>query len=182
MHTTTSKNIKTNNNQTASPAGELTTASAQTQTQIQTPILQSAAAARRLHKFINPAELEVIDNAVRGEEGEFFKNKLVELAGIVDNMPVTYQTDGQGDQAMAWLHYFTPGGDFYITERDQEEEQLQAFGLACIWEEELGYINIIELIEAGAELDLYWTPQTLGQVKAERLMSDVNYTGHSMHY
>jgi hypothetical protein len=149
---------------------------------LSTPISQAAAAARTLHKFINPQELEVIGNACMGEESEFWRKRLVELAGIVDSMPTTYQTDGQGDAATVHLHYFTSDYDFYITERDCEEEQLQAFGLACIWEEELGYISIKELVDAGAELDLYWEPKTLSQVKAERKMQDVNYVGHQMHY
>lgn len=165
------------NNQTASPAGER-----KQQHVFSTPLSQAAGAAKRLARFINPSELEVIGNACRGEEGEFFKSKLVELAELIGSMPVTYETDGMGDKAVAWLHYFTPAGDFYITERDVEEEQQQAFGLACIYEDELGYINIVELVEAGAELDLYWTPKTLGQVKVERLMSDANYAGHPMHY
>lgn len=152
------------------------------QTKIPTPMAQVAAAARSLARFINPAELETIGNACRGEEREFYKAKLVELAGVVDSMPTIYETDGQGDQAVAHLHYFTSDCDWYITERDQEEEQHQAFGLACIWEEELGYISIAELIEAGAELDLYWTPKTLLKIKTERVMSDVNYVGHPSHY
>lgn len=150
--------------------------------QLPTPMSQVITAAQTLQRFITPQELEVLGNAVRGEEGEFWKAKLVELAELVSSMPCTYQTDGQGDKAIAWLHYFTPSSDFYITERDESNEQHQAFGLAVIWEEELGYISISELLECGVELDLYWTPCTLSQVKAERLMSDTNYTGHPMHY
>lgn len=151
------------------------------ETTCQTPLSQAGRAAYLLRGFIGYAEMNTIGAACHGEEGEFWKAKLVELAQIVETMPTTYETDGQGDNAIAFLHYFTPAGDFYITERDQEEEQLQAFGLACIYEDELGYISIKELIEAGAELDLYWTPKTLGMVKAERLMSDVNYPGNPMH-
>lgn len=158
------------------------TASGRSSTTACVSMLDASAAAKRLQKFINAQELEVIGNACRGEEREFYKAKLVEMANIVATMPTTYETDGQGDAAVAYLHYFTQDCDWYITERDREEEQLQAFGLACIWEVELGYISIQELIGAGAELDLHWTPKTLGQVKAERLMSDVNYTGHPMHY
>jgi hypothetical protein len=67
------------------------------------------------------------------------------------------------------LHYFHPAGfDFYITERDMEDEQLQAFGLAVVHEAELGYISIEELKEVGCELDMYWTPKKLGLVKAAR--------------
>lgn len=148
----------------------------------QTPIAQATDAARSLARFINPAELESIGAACRGEEREFFKRKLVELAGIIKTMPVTYGTRGQGDRAVAHLHYFTPTADFYITERDHQRDQQQAFGLSIIWEEELGYISIVELINVGAELDLYWEPKTLGQIKAGRQMADVNYVGHPMHY
>lgn len=152
------------------------------QKQLPTPMSQVIVAVRTIKNFITPSELEVIGNAVRGEEGEFWKAKLVELGELVGSMPTTYQTDGQGDAAVAFLHYFTPDCDWYVTERDSEEEQLQAFGLACIWESELGYISIAELIECGVELDLYWSPKTLAQVKAERTMQDVNYVGHPMHY
>jgi hypothetical protein len=76
-------------------------------------------------------------------------------------MPKTYETDGQGDEAIAHLHYFTSGFDWYITERDMEEEQLQAFGLACVHETELGYISIVELLRNGAELDLHFMPKAI---------------------
>lgn len=178
MQTNTIKTEENNKTNTASPAGELTTASVQ----IPTPMSHAATAARSLARFINPQELEVLGNCCRGEEREYFKSKLVELAGIVDSMPVTYQTNGQCDQAIVWLHYFNQDCDWYIVERDCEEEQLQAFGLCCIWEDELGYVSIKELVDAGVELDLYWTPRSLGQVKAERKMQDVNYVGHPMHY
>jgi hypothetical protein len=154
----------------------------QSQTKMPTPMSQATLAARTLQRFINPGELEAIGNAVRGEEGEFWKSKLVELAKLVESMPTTYETDGHGDAAVVHLHYFTSDCDWYVTERDSEEEQHQAFGLAVVWEEELGYISIAELLECGAELDLYWTPKTLSQIKAARQMQDVNYVGHPMHY
>jgi hypothetical protein len=59
---------------------------------------------------------------------------------------------------------------------------LQAFGLACLWEQEQGYISIAELNKCGADFDLSWEPKTLSQVKAERQMQDVNYPGHPTHY
>lgn len=178
MHTTTNKNNKGNNQTVSDGSSQQQQLQGNTPTQMSQVIL----AARTLQKFVNPQELETLGDACRGEEREFFKAKMIELADVVDNMPCTYQTDGQGDNAIAYLHYFTPAGDFYVTERDQEDEQLQAFGLACMYEDELGYINISELLECGAELDLYWEPQTLSQIKTERQMQDVNYPGHPMHY
>ena len=101
----------------------------------------------------------------QGEENQFFFDKLVELAGIIETMPVTYETDGQGDQAIVYLHYFKAGFDFYITERDCENEQLQAFGKADLgYGAELGYISIVETLRAGAELDLHWQPKKLGEI------------------
>ena len=79
-------------------------------------------------------------------------------------MPKTYETDGQGLKAVAHLHYFTPAFDFYITEKDRSGGTKQAFGLACAHERELGYISIRQLVEAGADLDLHWTPKTLAEI------------------
>jgi hypothetical protein len=156
---------------------------AQSQKQKPVAMLEAAAAARRIKDFITPAQLEVIGNACRGEEREFFKAKLVELSNIIETMPVTYQTDGQGDQAIVHLHYFAGAGDWYITERDRETEQLQAFGEADLgYGGELGYISIVELLACGAELDLHWTPKSLNAIKAEQAMQNVNYVGHPMHY
>jgi len=145
--------------------------------------LQAGIALHNMRGFIGTAQLSVIGELCWGEEKQWFFNKLVEMANIVQTMPTTYQTDGQGDLAVVQLHYFTAGADWYITERDCESEQLQAFGKADLgYGGELGYISIVELLEAGAELDLHWTPKTLSQVNAEQQMQDVNYTGHPMHY
>lgn len=146
-------------------------------------MLDAAEAAKKLQRFIMPSQLSMLGDLCRGEEMDFFKNKLLELSDTVNSMPVTYETDGQGDQAVVQLHYFTQGCDWYVTERDQETEQLQAFGMADLgYGGELGYISIVELLECGAELDLHWKPKTLAQVSAESQMQDVNYTGHPMHY
>jgi hypothetical protein len=109
-------------------------------------------------------------DACRGEEREWFKAKFITLAHLFDVMPRTYDTEGGGDEAIVHLHYFMGSADWYITERDQEVAQLQAFGLADLFGDggELGYICILELIREGVELDLHWRPRTLREVKAER--------------
>jgi hypothetical protein len=145
--------------------------------------MQAATAINQMRGFIGSAQLQMIGHLCQGEERQFFYDKMVELANIIGSMPVTYQTDGEGDQAVVQLHYFTQGCDWYITERDMENEQLQAFGMADLgYGGELGYVSIVELLECGAELNLHWKPKTLAQVNAERQMQDVNYTGHPMHY
>lgn len=120
-----------------------------------------------LKRFIGGAQLSAISSAMRGEEGQFFRDKLIEVANVIQTMPKTYGQDGMGDDAIAYLHYFKGAGDWHITEKDMEDEQLQAFGLADLFGDggELGYISIEELIGAGVELDLYWTPKTLKIIK-----------------
>ena len=85
-------------------------------------------------------------------------------------MPKTYESDGQGDDVTVMLHYFINGSDWWITERDVIlDDQVQAFGYVCLNGDidcaELGYISITELINNNVELDLYFEPTTLREVK-----------------
>ncbi len=85
-------------------------------------------------------------------------------------MPSTYETDGQGENAFAILHYFGGACDFYITEKDIEDGQNQAFGLGYICFPELGYISLPELFKSPyIELDLHFTPQPVGKLRKELL-------------
>lgn len=122
-------------------------------------------AIKTLKRFVSPAQLRVLADGCRSEEMQFFFDKIVEMTGIIDAMPKTYETDGQGQDAIAHLHYFLGDTDWYITERDCMEQQLQTFGLCKMWEAELGYICIEEITLAGAELDLYWAPIKLAGIK-----------------
>lgn len=122
-----------------------------------------------LQKFTSFPQLHTMAHNCYGEEGEFFVTLITKLAESIKNMPKVYEQDGKGDEAVVHLHYFLNGMDWYITERDFElGEQIQAFGLADLGMgyPELGYISIEELVANGAELDLYWTPKTLGEVKS----------------
>jgi hypothetical protein len=121
-----------------------------------------------LSLFIGKGQLSALLTAMGGEERQFFFDKLVEYRDRVNSMAKTYDQQGKGDDSIVYLHYFRGGMDWYITERDKEPgPQLQAFGYAD-WHDgnaEWGYISIQELIEAGVELDLYWEPKPLKQVK-----------------
>ena len=128
-------------------------------------------AIQKCRRFIGKRQIEVMGDACRGEEREWFKAKFISLAKLFDVMPRTYDTDGASDNAIVHLHYFMGSADWYIIERDQEDEQEQAFGYAHLGDEscaELGYISIVEITGWGAELDLHWRPCTLGEVKAAR--------------
>lgn len=135
--------------------------------------LEAVAALKTLRGFIGNSQLHAIGDACRSEEKQFFFDKAVALADLVSTMPKTYEQDGLGDAAIVSLHYFSGSCDWYITEKDCDpdgEGQIQAFGYANLGDDEcaeLGYISIVELIGAGVELDLHFTPCTLGQVRAK---------------
>lgn len=138
-------------------------------------LTETTAALNSLNPFIGSAQKQVIGSlAHHGEEREFFRDKLCTLAALVAGMPKTYEQDGKGEQAIASLHYFTSGADWYITEKDSETSdkpgQHQAFGLADLgYGAELGYISLVEILAAGAEIDLHWTPKTVGEIQEKRL-------------
>jgi len=125
-----------------------------------------------LKQFISQPQLSVLREACKGEEGSYFRQMVLKLKSHIVCMPRTYETDGQGDEAIVSLHYFRGGSDWWVIERDMERtEQIQAFGYVCLNGDvemaELGYINIEELIKYGVELDLYFEPKTLKQVKEQ---------------
>lgn len=57
---------------------------------------------------------------LQGEERRHVADLLKVYARRVATMPKTYETDGQGGAAIAHLHYFSGGGDWYITEKGTE--------------------------------------------------------------
>jgi len=178
-------NQSTNTNKTALRAGS-TPPARYFQTQPKTK-LEAAGALMKLKGFFGRQQLAVISEMRFGEEKQWLFDRLCELAELITSMPVTYETDGQGDAAIVQLHYFTSGCDWYITERDCEREQLQAFGLADLgYGGELGYISIVELLECGAELDLHWTLKTLAEVRrgreVEHALNDFSSVSSVHHY
>lgn len=134
--------------------------------QFEPDLRQTAEAINSMRGFIPSRQLELLGSLCRGEEGGHFRSKLVLLAGVVSTMAKTYEQDGKGDDATASLHYFSSGCDWYITEKDMEAEQHQAFGLCDMGDPELGYVSLVELCKLPeVEIDLYWEPKTLGEIK-----------------
>ena len=119
-------------------------------------------------EFIGTQQTWALVNGCKGEEKEFFQAKILEMAQVIVSMPKSYETDGQGKEAVAHLHYFLNGWDWYITERDVDSDgqgQIQAYGMVNGYECEMGYINLKEVTRAGAELDLHWTSCPLRQIQ-----------------
>lgn len=117
--------------------------------------------------FIGRTQQAAIRAGLRGEESKYFVDMLDKLNELIERMPKTYEQSELGEQAVVHLHYFGAGFDCYITEKDMEGEQHQAFGLSCIDQGgELGYISLVE-VSSIMELDLNWTPKTLAEVGKE---------------
>ena len=121
-----------------------------------------------LKLLTTPEQYEVITDAMLGEEGDHFIEIIDRIHATWQAMPKTYESTAQGRAALARLHYFTGGCDWWIVEKDADPDhagQVQAFGIADLgMGRELGYISIPELLENGAELDLYFTPKRMGEL------------------
>ena len=93
-----------------------------------------------------------------------------------DTIPPLYANDGADDPdaVVARVKLFSPynGWRWYITE--WEAETGTCFGLVEGFEVELGYFDLTELSEVtvfgsvpAVERDLYWEPQTLGEIRRQ---------------
>lgn len=125
----------------------------------------------KLKPFLPQMERMVLEESLRGVESGGFMTMVFDLARQIEQMPKTYETDGQGNQAIAHLHYFGGPVDAWITELDSNPDQNQAFGKITMTgdqqDAEWGYISIAELTRHGIELDLYWTPKPMFEVLSE---------------
>lgn len=119
-----------------------------------------------IKNFIGEEQYSILYRAIKQTNHEF-KEVIDRLHETITTMPKTYGQDGKGDEAVAYLHYFNSDSDWYITEKDKSEEQIQAFGLVSLHggEPELGYISIEELKNNNIELDFYWSNKTVGKLK-----------------
>ena len=119
-------------------------------------------------QFIPRTQAAVIRDLLNGEENKYFVERFHALAHTIETMPVTYEQDGKGDNAVAYLHYFTGSCDWWITEKDIDGGVKQAFGLVRLngGDYELGYISIEELTCIPlVEIDLHFNPTSIGEIK-----------------
>lgn len=120
-----------------------------------------------ISQFVPKSQLSHIEMVISkgSSDTEFFKRKLADLEDTILTMPKTYETDGQGSDALVVLKYFSSSADWFITEKDVGTEQLQAFGYTDLGNgmAELGYISIKDLVESGeVNIDMFWEPKPLG--------------------
>lgn len=62
-----------------------------------------------LRQFISDSQRRELSRALRGEEAEFFIDKVREISDIFRSMPKTYETDGQGMKL--WYRFITSKTD-----------------------------------------------------------------------
>ncbi len=124
-------------------------------------------------KWMGESQRQALRSVINGEEGDHFVQLLSDLRARIEAMPASYETDGEGDNAVVHLHYFRGSIDAWITEKDagdgsEDDSQYQAFGKITLTgskeDADLGYISIEELIRNDAELDLYWEPKRLAEI------------------
>ena len=93
-----------------------------------------------------------------------------------EKIPALYANENvkNTDDVVAHAKLFCPynGWRWYITEWDPRTGT--CFGLVEGYETELGYFDLTELAEVtvlggvpAIERDLYWTPQTIGEIRSE---------------
>lgn len=100
-------------------------------------------------------------------------NKLRELATRIKEMPVSYDQDHQEpeepEDRIISLRYYLGDNEWLISEKDMEGGVEQAYGFSMIEGDtqnaEWGYINIPELLNVGAEFDIYFDPITFGETQ-----------------
>lgn len=125
-----------------------------------------------LMAIMGKAQTMALVRLQHGEESAAGHEIAARIRETLRTMPRTYEN--RGDDAIAYLHYFSAQADFYITELDKGDddtkapEQHQAFGSANLgFGAELGYISLIELAENNVELDFYFTPKPLRECVKE---------------
>lgn len=128
-----------------------------------------------LSHFMPVGQRMVLLSQLEGEEGAGIADIVNKVTDTIATMASTHQADSRGDQAIAPLHYFFGAVEAWIVEKDignparGDVSQHQAFGLitldGAVESAELGYVSLEELISCGVELDLYWTPKTLAEIR-----------------
>lgn len=121
--------------------------------------------ARDLRSYMGDQQLQIMGECCHGQDKWFYRHALRDLAETIAGMPAIYAQTRKGDQATAFLHYFTADRDFYVTEIDRDNEDgPQAFGWVSGPEPEWGYGSIAEWIASGAELDCHFIPEPIAGI------------------
>lgn len=102
---------------------------------------------------------------------------------VLAKIPKLYETESTpAPDKMIWLHYFSPGGDYYIAELDTETGEAFGYTRYSHYPDgaEWGYISLpelervtthVEIVGIGSarrpavERDLHWQPRKFSEVE-----------------
>lgn len=128
-----------------------------------------------LRPYLFAGQIAALERLSKGQEGEYFLRLVVDLAGRIRSVPAMDHGPEVTNDSPVMLHYFFQGSDWYIFELQhvEEDDVVLGFGWAILGGDyqmaELGYIGVSELLSCGVELDFYFPPKTLGQVRLEHV-------------
>jgi hypothetical protein len=118
--------------------------------------------------FMPPTQRAAVRHGLRTVMRDEVSVLLTHWCAVIEHMPITLDTEGEGDAATVHLHYFLRESHWFILELDDYGNgRAQALGMAYDGQQAtMEYINIDELITLGAELDMFWPHgRNLGQAK-----------------
>jgi hypothetical protein len=93
---------------------------------------------------------------------------------VTDKIPALYGTEStSSEDKIVYAHYFSAGGDWWLTELDQESGEAYGYTKLAQFPEgaEWGYVDLHELEQVNAhhglvivERDMDWTPTPFSQI------------------
>lgn len=122
-----------------------------------------------LQHIVPKLQLRFIKQLMKGEEGDFFVQAMIDLEAKYKALPIIGgpESDQPAEVATATIHLFHPSCDWWIVERDEDPAE-PVFGIADMGDREMGYISLQEILSTPlVEVDLHWKPKTVAQIMAE---------------
>lgn len=123
-----------------------------------------------LNHFIGSSQRLILSCALRRTEGAYFRRVIDDLSHRIAQMPRVGANAPICDpnSETVHLHYFMGSRHWYVLARDASHAQERAYGV-CRWGSEepeaAGYFPLNVLLSAGAELDMYFEPTPLAELK-----------------
>ncbi len=101
-----------------------------------------------------------------GEESAFFQEIATNLSRCIAEMP---EAGSQDEAETVFLHYFLGSSDVWVLEKDAAAGVERVFAFSLLNGDarmaELGYVDLSQLILTGFELDFYFSPKPLAEVR-----------------
>ena len=134
--------------------------------------LLATQAVATLRPFLSAQQWAGIAKAFRGSDAAHFMELAARIAARVRLMQKADDQEGQGAWATVQLRYFLSACDWYIVNLDPVAGVERAAGFVTREGASLDadpvIISVAELVACGAQLDLYFPPRSVGQLRAER--------------